>query len=158
MIKTRFRYNIILVVPLFVGIPIVLVTTLFNFSSTFGSLGPGIFTLILLFIAWLFVIVELRDKAIVLYITSNNLQVRRYLGFGKNEKFDLKDLDGFQKSATKGYNYIYIISGTIRIAKISSFYHSNFNEILQFSVKYLNDLGNVHTTISSEIKDAFINK
>ncbi len=154
IIKTQLKYTIGLLIILVLGIPPLLITVISYFDSTFNSEGAGAFICLLLFITWLFIIVELRDKAVIISLSDKDLKIRRYLGFGKEEYYDLKNLTGFQTCQVSGYNYLYFINEKVRIAKSSNFYHSNFNEVLQFSKKYLTDLGKVYITIPSEIKDA----
>ena len=103
-------------------------------------------------------IIELRDKAVIVSFNDKNFKVRRYLGFGREEFYDLKNITGFQTSQFSGYNYLYFVNEKVRIVKSSNFYHSNFNEVLRFSKKYLTDLGNVRITIPSEIRDALQKK
>ncbi|WP_146185925.1 hypothetical protein [Flavobacterium album] len=103
-------------------------------------------------------LIELRDKLIKIDFGNNEIKIRRYLGLGKEERYPIKILTGFQTSEVSGCTNLYLIKGKVRIAKSSSFYHSNFEEILQFSKNCLTDLGNVNTTITSEVKDALQKK
>ncbi|AWH85644.1 hypothetical protein HYN59_11240 [Flavobacterium album] len=158
MIKTRLKYTVALPLILVLGIPALLISVLYDLDSTFTSKEAGVFVCILLLVIWIFMLIELRDKLIKIDFGNNEIKIRRYLGLGKEERYPIKILTGFQTSEVSGCTNLYLIKGKVRIAKSSSFYHSNFEEILQFSKNCLTDLGNVNTTITSEVKDALQKK
>lgn len=101
----------------------------------------------------------LRTKVITVSINETEISVKRFLGLGPEKKYRIKDLDGFHLSKVEikrgYYDCIYIIYKNKKVAKISNFYHDNYDYFLNRVEDHLKDLGFTESDFITELKDAF---
>jgi glucan phosphoethanolaminetransferase (alkaline phosphatase superfamily) len=157
--KSKFKigsYFFLLFLFLFIGL---LIKILLDFTKTFNSKITGFFVVILLFFVVFIMLIELRDKIIAIKFEQNGITINRFLGIKKPVFINNKEINGFHNSiiSTKNgrYNYIYLIKGNIKIAKISEQYHKNFIDLSAEIDKRYKNLGSIKTNLISELKDMF---
>ena len=114
------------------------ITSLISFVQNIESGDPPMIFLIPISIFFVFVwnwifFIELRTKAISVEIGSDAIKVKRYLGLGPTKVYLLDSITGFKTSIlqSKGgsYEYLYLMIGDRKIAKLSEFYHGNYKEL-----------------------------
>ncbi|MBX9808617.1 MAG: hypothetical protein K2X95_12590 [Flavobacteriaceae bacterium] len=132
---------------------------LFNFNTTFNSKFAGIFVISLLFFVIFIMFIELKDKIIAIKFEENGIKINRFCGIKNPTFIDNKQIDGFHNSivTTKydRYNYIYLMKGNKKIAKISNQYHKNFGDLSREVEKKYKNLGFINSNFISELKDMF---
>lgn len=130
---------------------------LFDFTTTFNSKFAGIFVVILLFFVVFIIFIELNDKIIAIKFEQNDIKINRFCGIKNPVFIDNKEIEGFHNSivTTKygSYNYIYLMKGNKKIAKISDQYHKNFKELSSEIEKRYKNLGLINSNFISELKD-----
>ncbi len=103
--------------------------------------------------------VELKDKIIAIKFEQNDIKINRFCGIKNPIFIDNKEIEGFYNSivTTKNgsYNYIYVMKGNKKIAKISEQYHKNFNDLSSEIEKRYKNLGFINSNFISELKDMF---
>lgn len=113
---------------------------------------------------WSFAIAMLSFFAFTLHILLNDTQIitididkvtyKNWLT-GKTKQFDFKDLDGFvtenQGGQSGNYEVVFLTKGTKRFGKISSFYYSNYIDLIH-GLKGLKYLGHEPFDILKSIK------
>jgi hypothetical protein len=107
------------------------------------------------------VVGEWRTKIISLETGFDHFVVRRYFGLGKPNTYYFTDVEGYKTSIlpAKGaeYEYLYLVSGGKKVAKLSQFYHKNYLElkdnIVSLKIKYL---GYEPYKSGREIKEIFV--
>ena len=114
--------------------------------------------LLLLFVVFFWLTV-FRTRAYKLEIDGDTIIVKRYFGAGKSVNYDLKALDGFitiVESAKGGvYESIFILQDGKRVGSISSFYHSNFDQLKSILKEKLIDLGERNPSFKVESSELF---
>lgn len=103
---------------------------------------------------------ELRTKATVVKINSDNIILSKFLGAGTEEEFSFDYFDGFAiailPSRGKAYEYLYLMTGNKKAIKLSEFYHKNYYELKQEISKNSKFLGNRRFSYLAELKEIFI--
>ena len=103
--------------------------------------------------------IELKDKIIAIKFDENGIKIKRFCGVNNATFIDDKQIDGFHNSivTTKydRYNYIYLMKGNKKIAKISNQYHVNFGDLSREIEKKYKNLGFINSNSISELKDMF---
>lgn len=157
--KSKFRLYCYLLPLFFFLIAGLFLKILIDFETTFNSKLAGSFVVILLFLAIFVIYVELKDKIIAIKFEQTNIKIKRFCGIKKPVFINNLEIKGFQNSIVttkyESYNYIYLIKGNKKVAKISNQYHDNFEELSEEIKKRYIDLGFVYTGFISEIKDIF---
>ncbi|TQM50725.1 hypothetical protein BDE36_2485 [Arcticibacter tournemirensis] len=164
MIASKFRFFVLLPVVITIIMLAAPVVFVFNSQEQFdysGSAGFLIFisSLYLLFLV-LLIMGELRAKAIVVSLNNDSLEVKNFLGLGRPGSFSYSSLEGYRTSAVPSrggtYEYLYLIHQGKKIAKISEFYHRNYEE-LKASLQRMNikNLGEEQWSFTSEMKELF---
>ncbi len=138
---------------------VLLIKILFDFDTTFNSKFAGSFVVLLLFFVVFIIFIELKDKIIAITFEQNSVIINRFCGLKNPVFFDDKEIEGFHKSivTTKygRYNYIYLMKGNKKIAKISNQYHKNFGDLSSEIEKRYKNLGFINSNLTSELKDMF---
>ena len=85
------------------------------------------------------------------------MNINRFFGIKNPIFINNEEIKGFHNSivTTKygSYNYIYLVKGNKKIAKISDQYHKNFKELSNEIEKRYENLGFINSNFISELKD-----
>lgn len=153
-IKSKFNFFAIFIICWITIIPF-LVVYLSATSRVAGMLWPVLFVAFIIFF-WLTVF---RTRAYKVEIEDDSVIVKRYFGAGKSVVYDFTTLDGFItliESAKGGvYESLFILKNGKRIGSISSFYHSNFEELKSILSDKLNDMGERESSFTGECTELF---
>jgi hypothetical protein len=135
------------------------------FDVGYNTIVPVYFYFIITFFVifvWIWLVFgELRNKVIVVEIGYDNLIVKRYLGLGSSTVFYFNQIDGFKTSilpaSATEYEFLYVMAGEKKIAKLSQFYHKNYADIKQMLIsEKVKDLGYEKYNATRELKEIFI--
>ncbi|MUV02184.1 hypothetical protein GN157_00540 [Flavobacterium rakeshii] len=164
----RSKFTSYIYFPFLVLLPIGLIISI---NVTVGKENIPIEALIFFIIssAWILLsalLYEVRLRIIKVELNSREVLVRKFFGLGAEKKYRLKDLEGFhtftRKTRKKNgfrseiieYDFIHLMYKGRIVARISNLYHSNYNEMAEFTKEHLTYLGYKKPNIFSEIKDA----
>jgi len=154
---SKFKYTAYISVLYLVVVLAVIFWHVSTFKSIFMTMHSGKIVYIIAGIGALSLYNSFRNKIVKVSFDDYNLTVRRYFGLGKPHNYFLNDVTGYFTSSVLGrysrHNYIYIMAGTKKVAKISAQYHSNFNEISPYIKRNLAYLGDIETNVITEIVD-----
>lgn len=157
MVESKFKFTAYIAPFFALAILLLLVCLIANKFEDFTSIGGGIFASTLLLLSLVMLFNDMVTKAIGIKIYKNDISIRPFLGLGWQKNYEIEALDGFQSSiiSAKGgtYRILYLMKDNKKVGKITEFYHSNYNEIHDFFIQNLKDLGSVRTNIITEIKD-----
>ncbi len=159
---SRFSYKSYSVLFLAIIIIYFLVTLIFSFFSleieNYEKANLALTPLLFLFFIWL-VFGELRTKMILFQIDKEKIIVKKLFGILGNRIYKISEVDGYKisKLQTKSgvYEYLYIIKDGKKIAKLSEFYHKNYNKIKDKIKEEIVYLGFEKYHHFSEIKEMF---
>lgn len=162
MLRSTFRkwaYLTFVLTIFMLGILVAMITCLGSISKLNESL-PVLFAC--LFLAFVFVWLlrgELRNKAVVVTIYTNRIDVRYLMGLGKTRTFLFSELDGYLTSWLSSdagqYEYLYLVCQGKKIIKLSQFYHKNYAELKEAITPRIKDLGEEKFTYKNELKEVF---
>lgn len=111
-----------------------------------------IFTFIMLFFG------EIRTKCIILEIHPNEIVVKRFLGL-QTKSYSFSEVEGWKYShlSSRGgtYEYLYLYQNGNKIAKISQFYHQNYDTVKNEIQAKFNYLGYEKFSFMDELKEIF---
>ena len=128
---------------------------IFKKSFTVGLPGKIIYFIMGTFL--LSLIGKVRTKTIKVSFTNNIITVRQALGLGQKHMAWLSDISGFYTSSIRErrnhFDYIYIMQGNKKIAKISNQYHANYPDLYSYVKTNFRYLGNYKTNSLTEIGD-----
>jgi hypothetical protein len=108
---------------------------------------------------WL-VLGELRKKVVGIEIGFDHFVIKRYLGFGPSNTFYFEQVDGYKLSflyATNiSYEYLYLMVGDKKAAKLSTYYHRNYADLKESIVAAkIKNLGIEGYNSLQEVKEIF---
>lgn len=153
-VKSKFNFFAILIVSVLTILPF-LVVYLSATSPVAGMILPLLLLVFIIFF-WLTVF---RTRAYKVEIDGNTIIVKRYFGVGRSESYDFSTLDGFITlfESAKGsvYESLFILKNGKRVGSISSFYHSNFDQLKSILKDKLIDLGERESTFKNESYELF---
>ncbi|MFQ6601988.1 hypothetical protein [Flavobacterium sp. C3NV] len=153
-IKSKFKLWPILLVSYLTILPLGVV----YFSAMSPVAGMFLPILFLLFIVFFWLTV-FRTRAYKVEMDGNTLIVKRYFGLGKSTAYNFNALDGFITlfESAKGtvHESVFILEKGKRIGSISSFYHSNFDQLKSILKDKLIDLGERESTFRGETSELF---
>lgn len=139
-IKSKFKLLAVLIASFLTILPPIAIY-LSYISPEAGMILPIVFLLFII-IFWLTVF---RTRAHKLAIDNKNIIVNKYFGLGKSKVYDISKLDGFITSFESGKlgvsEFLFILENGKRVACISSFYQSNFDELKEILKRKMLDLG-----------------
>ncbi len=143
--------------PLLLGVVALDDRTYSNLSSTELIIACAFFLCIYI---WM-IFGELRTKVISITMADNNIVIRRYLGLGFVQRINANDITGFKisvlPSRAGSYEYLYLMVGDRRVAKLSVFYHSNYKELKKYVVSLnIKFIGKSRFSNRQELRDIFI--
>jgi len=154
---SKFKYTAFISVLYLVFVVLIIFWHVSIFKSFFTTIHAGKIVYIIAGIGALSLYNSFRNKIVKVSFDDYSLTVKRYFGLGKLHKYYLNDVTGYFTSSVLGrysrHNYIYIMVGTKKVAKISAQYHSNFNEISPYIQRNLAYLGDIETNVITEIVD-----
>lgn len=150
--KTAYLPFVALIAALVIGISHLVV-----FKKSFAVGFPGKVVYFILFTILISLISKVRTKTITVKFSETVITVKQVLGLGQKHMAYLTDITGYYTSTVHGRHkdaeYLYIMQGKKKIAKISSRYHANYNDIKAFVHNNFRYLGNCKTNIVTEITD-----
>ena len=139
-VNSKFRFLAVFLGVILSFFPVLMVWISF-IAPQAGNIVPILFMLIFAY----FLLTEFRKRACKININNENIVLRRYFGLGKSKIYDFKRLDGFITSFQSGkgetYEYLFMLEKGKRVACVSSFYHSNFDELKEVLKEKMIDLG-----------------
>jgi hypothetical protein len=139
-IKSKFNSLPIFIATFLTVLPLLVIYLSFT-SPVAGMLLP---ILLLLFVIF-FWMTMFRTRAHKLTIDDRYIIVNRYFGLGKSIMYEINGLDGFIVLFEVGKlgisETLFILENGKRIASISTFYQSNFDELKQVLREKIRDLG-----------------
>lgn len=104
-------------------------------------------------------------RIIKVKLQKNEISVSFFFGLLKEKIHNIKDIEGYHSytrevgnsddDIIETYECLYLIQEEKIIARISSQYHKNYNEMADFIKKHLTDLGYKKPNRLSEIKEIF---
>ncbi|RYJ51585.1 hypothetical protein DR871_010340 [Flavobacterium petrolei] len=153
-VQSKFKFIVIFLVLNITILPLLCI----YFAATSPVAGMVLPFLFLLFVVFFWLAV-FRTRANKVEIDGNTIIVKRYFGAGRSVGYDLKTLDGFittVESAKGGvYESIFILKNGKRVGSISSFYHSNFEQLKSILKEKLIDLGERNPSFTGESSELF---
>lgn len=154
---SKFKYTAYISVLYLVFVVLIIFWHVSTFKSIFITIPGGKFVYIIAAIGVLSLYNSFRTKIVTVSFDDHTLTVRRYFGFGKPNKYYLNDVTGYFTSSVWGrysrHEYIYIMVGNNKVAKLSAQYHSNFNEIRPYIQRRLVYLGTIQTNLITNLID-----
>jgi hypothetical protein len=104
------------------------------------------FVAVFVLLWFVFVFMELKNKAVVLEVSAQNLIVKNFLGFGIKKIYAWSDFNGFNTNeldAESGsFEYLFLQHPQKRIV-VSQYYHKNYQELKREISKYVKNRGTV---------------
>ena len=153
-VKSKFNFLAIFLVSFITVLPF-LVVYLSATSLVAGMILPLLFLGFIVFF-WLTIF---RTRAYKVEIDGDIIIVKRYFGAGKPVVYDFRALDGFITvfESAKGsvYESLFILENGKRVGSVSTFYHSNFNQLQSILKDKLIDLGERESTFKNESYELF---
>jgi hypothetical protein len=154
IVNSKFKILPIFLASYLTVLPI-MVVYLSAISPVAGLSLPIVFLLFVIFF-WLTVF---RTRAYKVEMDGNTIIVKRYFGLGKSTTYNFHELDGFITlfESAKGavHESVFILKNKKRIGSISSFYHSNFDQLKSILKDKLIDLGERESTFKGETSELF---
>ncbi|MEN2413806.1 hypothetical protein [Flavobacterium mesophilum] len=152
--KSKFKIFPVLLIS-YLSILGLLVVYMAYTSPVAGMILP---ILMLLFVVFFWLTV-LRTRAFKIEIDKDRIIVKRYFGIGKSKVYHFNELEGFVTllESAKGAitESVFIVKEGKRIGGISSFYHSNFDNMKMLLQKNLVDLGEIKSNFKKESSKLF---
>ncbi|MFB3387830.1 hypothetical protein [Flavobacterium sp. LAR06] len=153
-VKSKFNFLAIFLISFITVLPL-LVVYLAAISSETSMILPFMLLGFIVFF-WLTVF---RTRAHKVEIDGNTIIVKHYFGVGKSESYDFSTLDGFiilfESAKGSVYESLFILKNGKRVGSISSFYHSNFDQLKSILKDKLIDLGVKESTFTEESSELF---
>jgi len=149
VVNSKFKILSIFITSYVTILPLLLVYLCVT-SPNAGMTLPVVFLLFILFF-WLTIF---RTRAHKVSFDKKTIRVKRYFGMGKSKIYDFNRLDGFITMFESGKlgvsETIFILEKGKRVGSISSFYHSNFENLKANLKENLIDLGEIESTFKRE--------
>ena len=157
MIKSKFKSRAYVPVVILIAALVITIVHLIMFKRLFMGSIPGKVVYFIMGTILFSYISKVRTKTAKVSFSDNVLTVRQVLGLGQKHQAWLADVTGYYTSTISSrynhFNYIYIMQGKRKIAKISNQYHSNYNDMAAYVAANFRHLGNYRTTLLTEITD-----
>jgi len=161
--KTKFKIKGFLPLLLSLGMlaiivnySIEIITNPFYQEKLFVVLIVLIFFLLTL--TWL-VLGEVKNKFMIVKFSDEKISVTKMGGLLPTKEFNSDEIDGWKYSilTSNGGNdeYLYLYLNGKKIAKISEFYHGNYDEIKQYVKTKYKNLGFEQFSYLDELKEIF---
>ena len=155
--NSKFKIMSYFMTIFFLAYCAILVYFAINFGEGISSFNAAIFVNVSLLIGLIVVFFEIKHKVIKISFNNNYITIDRYFGLFNSIILKHSEITGFHNSEVSTrygtYQYIYLMKGNKKIAKISNQYHSNFKELKQEIENKYKDLGFIKSSFISEIKD-----
>jgi len=163
-LKTKFNFW-----TFFIFIPVVLFSVVvmkmgIDLISDFFTANKIIVRIIVLVffvstLVWL-LFGELRNKFILVRFSDQGISIAKLGGLLGTKSFENKDIDYWKYSKLGNYlgldEFLYLYSNGKKIAKISEFYHKNYNEVKEYVSKRISSEGYESFNYLDELKEVFI--
>lgn len=119
-----------------------------------------IITAAVLFVWCWLVLGELRKKVVAIETAYDRFVIKRYLAFGPSVTLYFDQVDGYKLSflyaTNTSYEYLYLMVGDKKIAKLSNYYHRNYTDLKESIITAsIRDLGVEDYNSSRELKEIF---
>lgn len=160
-VQSKFTKRIVFpLLTLFLSLGILAIITAMVIKAVPDGWTPFlVFYALFLFIAFWLVFGEMRVRMITVEINDDCLVIRGFLGRGKKKTLYFDELDGYETallpSRYKTYEYLYLLQDGKRVARLSEFYHCNYEELKAPLHKNLKHLGSYGFRVGKELKDLF---
>lgn len=158
--KSKFKISVLVpIFGFFLTSGLIIEIIFIIFKNAFTTSLAEILIVTLLFLLLFIFFTEIKQRILKITFEKNNFILNRFYGLGTSNKINDIEIEGFHKSilSTKygRYNYIYLIKGNKKIAKISNQYHKNFGDLSREIEKRYKNLGFINSNFISELKDIF---
>ena len=81
------------------------------------------------------------------------------MGQGTGRTYQLSEMDGYKLSTlyseTSQFEFLYLLSNGRKVAKLSSFYHSNYDDLKRAIKRKTRSLGTEPQNVLGELRDIF---
>ncbi|KFF11435.1 hypothetical protein [Flavobacterium hydatis] len=142
MISIKSKFNSL---PIFIATFLTVLPLLVIYLSSTSPVAGMLLPILLLLFVIFFWMTMFRTRAHKLTIDDRYIIVNRYFGLGKSITYEINGLDGFIVLFEVGKlgisETLFILENGKRIASISTFYQSNFDELKQVLREKIRDLG-----------------
>jgi hypothetical protein len=159
MIQSRLKWTVVPLILITVVIAVLITVSTITIKTAFTPVNGGVMLLILMSFSLWMLLYQIRVQTQEIVIQRNSLSVKNWAGLGSEKQYDITKLSGFHSSTLSSragnFKAVYIMDGKSKIAWISEFSHSNFDEINDWATASLTHPGFVSTNVFSEIKDSF---
>lgn len=137
--KSKFRYTAYTVALVSILLLIILIIFLRERVDSGVALWKTFLSATFFLFLWIWMpFGELRTKIVTVDIDYDKIRIRKYLGLGISKECQIDDISGFKISVlrSKGgvYEYLYLMVGNKKIAKISEYYHKNYRDLKRFLI------------------------
>ncbi|MFC0517704.1 hypothetical protein ACFFGT_26055 [Mucilaginibacter angelicae] len=155
--KSKFKFwpKFFLLMCLFLGV--LIVTYVLIYFDRFFAYGKPLHFLsfpYIIFNCIIFSLIghQLNYKAHKINITGDTITRVRRFGFGLKEVYKINELTGFLTYSISGKKnaneYLYLIAGDEKVAKLSTYYHQNYQELKTLMAQHqIQNLGNERWTL-----------
>lgn len=154
IVKSKFNFFSILIVSYITVLPLLVI----YLSATSPVAGMTLPFLLLVFVLFFWLTV-FRTRAYKFEIEGDTIIVKRYFGAGRSAAYDFNTLDGFITLFESGKGVVseslFILNNGKRVGSVSSFYHSNFDQLKSILKDNLIDLGVRESNFMVESSELF---
>jgi hypothetical protein len=164
--KSKFKFwpRLFLLMCLFLSI--LILTYVLIYFDRFFSYGKPLHFLsfpYIIFNCTVFSLIghQLNYKTHKIIINDNTITRIRNFGFGLKKVYKINEIEGFLTysiSGNKNANeYLYLIAGSEKVAKLSIYYHQNYQELKLSMIQHqIQNLGNERWTIWKHLSERSI--
>ncbi len=161
--KTQFKFKGFL--PLILSFVFIIVIAKFSFEALTNPFYQEklwvtliVLTFVILTFVWL-VLGQVKNKFIVVNFGENKVSVKKFGGLLPIVEYDTSEIEGWKSSilTSRGGNdeNLYLYRNGKKIAKISEFYHRNYQEIKQYVENKYKGLGFEEFSYLTELREIF---
>jgi hypothetical protein len=160
--KSKFKYGAYILAVLVIVFTIIMCFLLSLFFMDGIPIGLIIFVNLLFIFAWVWLVFgELRTKVVAVDIGYDNFIVKGFFGLGKPKTYYFNEVEGYKTSILPAkltvYEYLYVMSGSKKVIKLSQFYHQNYEELkTAIAAEKINYLGFEDFSYMRELKEIFV--
>ena len=155
--ESKFKKTAYVPIVALIAALIITISHLVIFKRAFTAGLPGKLIYFIMGTVLLSLISKVRTKIVKVSFANNTITVKQVMGLGQEHRAWLSDISGFYTSAISGrhkkFDYVYIMQGNKKIAKLSNQYHANYPDLLTYARKNFKYLGYYNTNIITEITD-----
>lgn len=154
IVNSKFK-----ILPIFLASYITVLPLLLIYLCATSPVAGMTLPIVFLFFIVFFWLTVFRTRAFKVETDINTIIVKRYFGMGKSTIYNFNELEGFITlfESAKGtiHESVFILKNGKRIGSISSFYHSNFDQLKSILKDKLIDLGERESNFRAETSELF---